>query len=78
MSNLTKEINSFFRLAGKDDVDLILSKMILTDRQMVIFDMRYIKGKDINFIADTIGCCSRVVQKELKTIRTKLAKQLGI
>ena len=78
MSEQSKAINLFFSLADRNEVDQLLSKIILTDRQYMIFEMKYLKGKDINFIADTLGCCSRVVQKELKHIRTKLAKLIGI
>ena len=78
MSELTKEINAFFRLAGKGDVDDLLSDIILTERQLVIFDMRYIKGKEINFIADTVGLSPYSVDKELKRIRDKIAKSLNL
>ena len=78
MSDLIKEINEFFRLAQMDDVRDILDNIILTERQTTIFTMKYLKGYDINFIADTVGCCPRVVNKELKQIRAKLARHLGL
>ena len=78
MSNQSKAVNDFFRDALKKDVDSLLENLVLTDRQNMIFTMKYIKGYDINFIADTLGCCSRVIQKELRKIRAKIAKHLGI
>ena len=78
MSSESKAVNDFFRDALKKDVDSLLANLVLTDRQNTIFMMKYIKGYDINFIADTLGCCSRVIQKELKHIRAKIAKHLGI
>ena len=78
MSDQVKRINAFFRLADRQDINEITSRILLTERQKVIFEMKYIKGHDINFIADTLGCCSRVVQKELRHIRIKIAKALDI
>ena len=78
MSSQVKAINEFFRLADRDDVDGILASIILTDRQQRMFEMRYIRGLDINFIADTLGCCPRVVNKELRLVRAKISKHLGL
>lgn len=76
MSNQSKEINRFFSLADRSEVDELLAMVILTERQYRIFEMKYIKGNDINFIADTIGLSSYAVDKELKKIRAKIAKYL--
>ena len=78
MSELIKEINNFFRIAQMEDVRDILDNIILTERQTTIFTMKYIKGHDINFIADSLCCCPRVINKELKQIRAKLARHLGL
>ena len=78
MSEQTKAINSFFRLALREDVDGLLGKLVLTERQSTIFEMKYIQGHDINFIADTIGLSPYAVDKELKKIRAKIAKCLDI
>ena len=78
MSSQVKDINGFFRYANRDDVDSLLSGLVLTDRQMKMFEMRYMRGLDINYIADTLGCCPRVVNKELRIVRAKIADRLGI
>ena len=78
MSNQVKEINEFFRYAGVSEVDAVRSQMLLTNRQARIFHMKYIEGHDINFIADTLGFCPRVINKELRIIRAKIAKSLGL
>lgn len=78
MSSQTKAINSFFRIALRDDVDGLLSKMVLTDRQYMIFEMKYLKGYDINYIADTIGSSRTSVQSELRIIRNKIIRVLDI
>lgn len=78
MSKQSKGINSFFSLADRNEVNDVLSRIILTERQHTIFEMKYIKGKDINFIADTIGLSSYAVDKELRKIRAKIAKALDL
>ena len=78
MSSQTKAINEFFRLALKEDVESILDRLVLTERQRWIFDLKYVHGHDINYIADMIGTSSYSVDKELKRIRSKIAKALGI
>lgn len=78
MSESVKEINSFFKTAVKSDVDSIKDDLLLSDRQDKIFHMYYIRKLDINFIADELGVCPLVVSNELKIIRNKLAKVLGL
>lgn len=78
MSDLIKEINEFFRLAQMDDVRDILDNIILTERQTTIFTMKYMKGYDIGFIADNVGCSQSVVNRELRKIRNKLSRYIGI
>ena len=78
MSTTSKAVNAFFRDAIRKDVDGLAYDLLLTTRQEKIYEMFYIKRQDINFIADSIGCCSRVVQKELKTIRKKIVNHLEL
>ena len=78
MSSQIKAINEFFRMAGKGEISCINDRIVLTDRQTRIFEMKYIRGLDIGFISDALGCCPRVVQKELRIIRTKVAKAIGL
>lgn len=78
MSTTSKAVNEFFREAIRRDVDCLVYDLLLTERQERIYNMFYIKRNDINFIADTVGCCPRVVQKELRTIRKKIVNALGL
>lgn len=68
-----KKINSYFKTATRADVNDLLSKIILTERQTRIFEMFYIKRQNIGFIADTLYVCPAVISDELKTIRNKIA-----
>ncbi len=76
MSTTSKTVNSFFRDAVRKDVDGLSKDLLLSERQEKIYEMFYLRKHDISFIADTVGCCPRVVQKELRTIRSKIVKHL--
>lgn len=78
MSTTSKAVNAFFRDALRKDVDGLAYDLLLTKRQEQIYEMFYIQRQDINFIADIIGCCPRVVQKELRTIRKKIVNHLDL
>lgn len=68
-----KEINSYFETATRADVNDLLSKIILSERQTRIFEMFYLKDMNIGFIADTLGYSSSVISEELKVIRCKIS-----
>ena len=78
MSTTSRIVNAFFRDAVRKDVDGLAYALLLSKRQEMIYEMFYIKKQDINYIADTVGCCPRVVQKELKTIRKKIVNHLDL
>jgi len=68
-----RRINQWFRTATRADVNNLLSKIILSDRQIRIFEMFYIKRQNIGFIADTLGFSERVVSDDLNLIRDKIS-----
>ena len=68
-----KEINNYFKTATRADVNDLLSKIILSERQTRIFEMFYLKDMNIGFIADTLGFSSSVISEELKVIRSKIS-----
>lgn len=78
MSETSKAVNAFFRTAIRRDIDGLVDDLLLSRRQERIYELFYIKRMDINYIADTIGCCPRIVQKELRTIRKKIVSALGL
>lgn len=69
-------VNSFFKNADRSDVEKIISKILLSDRQKSILDMYYIRRLNVNFIADKMFVCERVIKKDIKTIRDKIAKSI--
>lgn len=73
MSATVRKINDWFRNANRYDVNELLEKIILSDRQARIFEMFYLKRQNIGFIADTLGFSERVISEELDLIRCKIS-----
>ena len=73
-----KKINAWFKTATRADVNDLLGKIILSDRQTRIFEMFYLKRQNIGFIADTLGFSERVISEELETMRDKIKKVLKL
>ena len=68
-----KIINKWFKNATRADVNFLLEKIILSERQTRIFEMFYIKRQNIGCIADTLCVSPSVINEELKTIRDKIS-----
>lgn len=73
-----KKINAWFKTATRADVNGLLEKIILSERQTRIFEMFYLKRQNIGFIADTLGFSERVICQELYLIRDKIEKGLNL
>ena len=71
-----KEINEWFKTATRADVNDLLSKIILTERQTRIFEMFYLRDMNIGFIADSVSCSPSVISEELKLIRVKIERAM--
>lgn len=78
MSCIVRQINSWFRHATRADVNDLLSKIVLSERQTRIFEMFYLKRQNIGFIADSLYVSERVVCVELYTIREKIKRVVPI
>jgi len=73
MHSIVRTINAYFKIATRADVNDLLSKIILSERQQRIFEMFYLKRQNIGFIADTLGFSERVISEELDLIRRKIS-----
>ncbi len=73
MHSIVRTINAYFKIATRADVNELLSKIILSERQQRIFEMFYLKRQNIGFIADTLGFSERVISEELDLIRHKIS-----
>lgn len=78
MSQIIRKINNFFNNAISSDIEKINKNIVLSERQEIIFKMKYLQKKDINFIADSLNVCPMVVNNELKIIRKKIARILEL
>lgn len=76
MSTTVRRINEWFRKANRYDVNELLGKIVLSERQTRIFEMFYIKRQNIGFIADNLGFSERVIAEELFMIRNKIEKAI--
>ena len=74
MSTTVRRINEWFRNANRYDINILLGKIVLSDRQTRIFEMFYLKRQNIGFIADTLGFSERVISEELEKIRSKIER----
>lgn len=74
MSDTVKRINRYFKSAIKSDIDNLLSKILLSERQEKIFEMYFIKKNDIGYIADTLFVSVSVINCELRVIREKIER----
>ena len=72
MHIIVRRINHWFSKATREDVNNLLSKIILSERQTRIFEMFYLKRQTIGYIADYLGTSQPVICRELSVIRDKI------
>ena len=75
---MVKVINQFFKTATRADVNDLLSKIILSERQTRIFEMFYLRDMNIGFIADTLNVSQSVVNEELKLVSEKIERAIPL
>jgi len=76
MSELTKKINQFFRLATRKEVQEIKDKIYISEHLEQVFDMHYLQKKNIGYIADITGYGTTKINHDLKLLREKINKLL--
>ena len=74
MSATVRKINEWFKNANRYDINILLEKIFLSDRQTRIFEMFYIKRQNIGFIADELYVSTPVISRELNVIRDKILR----
>ena len=77
MTEIVRDVNAWIKNATKREVESVLDKIILSDRQKKVFDLYCVRGLGIGFTADTIGVCPMVVNNELKIIRMKIYRHIN-
>lgn len=74
MSELTKKINSFFRLATRKEVQEVKDKIYISEHLEEVFRMYYIERKSIGYIADITGYDISKINRDLRLLREKISK----
>ena len=70
--NTVRIVNRFFNKATKSDIDKVMSEVVLSERQAEVFDMYFIKKKNVGFIADSLFISPTVIYREINRIRNKV------
>lgn len=76
MSELTKKINQFFKLATRREVQEIKDEIYISQHLEQVFNMYYIEKKSIQYIADTTGYGVTKINNDLRLLREKINKLL--
>lgn len=74
MSELSKKVNEFFRLATKSEITKIKDELYFSDHLQEVFDMFYMQKKDIDFIAYKTNFSRGKIEADLRLIRKKLSR----
>lgn len=74
MSELSKKMNQFFKLATRSEVQEVKDKIYISDHLEQVFNMYYLQHKSISYIADTTGYGVRKINADLKLLREKINK----
>lgn len=74
MSELSKRVNEFFRLATKSEITKIKDELYFSDHLQEVFNMFYIEKKDIDYIAYKTNFSKGKIEADLRLIRKKLSR----
>ena len=74
MSELSKEVNRFFNEATRKEVEELKDNILISEHLKTVLEMRYIEGKDINYIAYKTGYSKGKIEADLRKLRKKISK----
>lgn len=74
MSELSKKVNEFFNFTPKSEIEKVKNDMIISEHLMKVLEMRYIQGKDIDYIAYKTGYSRGKIEADLRKIRKKIER----
>lgn len=74
MSELSKKVNEFFNFTPKSEIEKVKNDMIISEHLMTVLEMRYIQGKDIDYIAYKTGYSRGKIEADLRKIRKKIER----
>ena len=74
MSELSKRVNEFFKLATKSEISKVKDEIYFSDHLQEVFEMFYMQKKDIEYIAYKTNYSRGKIEADLRLIRKKLNK----
>lgn len=72
MSELSKRVNQFFNFTPKSEVNKIKDNIIISEHLKQVLEMRYIEGRDIEYIAYKTGYSRSKIEADLRKLRKKI------
>lgn len=72
MSELSKRVNQFFNFTPKSEVNKIKDNIIISEHLKQVLEMRYIEGRDIEYIAFKTGYSRSKIEADLRKLRKKI------
>lgn len=72
MSELSKRVNQFFNFTPKSEVNKVKDNMIISEHLKQVLEMRYIEGRDIEYIAYKTGYSRSKIEADLRKLRKKI------
>ena len=74
MSELSKNINEFFKYSTKAEIEKVKAQLCLDEHQEEVLDLFYLKHKSINFIGHKLGFSEAKIKSDLSTLRKKISR----
>lgn len=72
MSELSKRVNQFFNFTPKSEINKIKDNIIISEHLKQVLEMRYIEGRDIEYIAYKTGYSRSKIEADLRKLRKKI------
>lgn len=72
MSEISKRVNNFFKVATKSEVKKIKDNIYISSHLNDVLEMFYLQGKDIDYIAFKTGYSRGKIESDLRLLRKKI------
>lgn len=72
MSELSKKVNQFFNFTPKSEINKVKDNIVISEHLKHVLEMRYIEGKDIDYIAFKTGYSRGKIEADLRKLRKKI------
>lgn len=72
MSELSKRVNKFFNFTPKSEIDKVKENIVISEHLKQVLEMRYLEGRDIEYIAFKTGYSRSKIESDLRKLRKKI------